>query len=39
MFISADILQNNRCRPSSCILAVLAMFLASSSPISSSKNE
>ena len=30
---------NSRCRPSSCLLAVLAMFLANSSPISSSWNE
>ena len=30
---------NNRCRPSSCLLDVLSMFLANSSPISSSRNE
>ena len=30
---------NSRCRPSSCLLAVLSMFLANSSPISSSRNE
>ena len=31
---SANILQNSRCRPSSCLLAVLAMFLAIFSPSS-----
>ena len=32
LFSSANILQNWRSRPSSCLLAVLAMFLAIISP-------
>ena len=34
LFSSANILPNSRCRPSSCLLAVLAMFLAIFSPSS-----
>ena len=36
LFSSANILQ---CRPSSCLLAVLAMFLAIISPSAYSRNE
>ena len=39
LFSSANILQNSRCCPSSCLLAVLAMFLAIISPSSYSLNE
>ena len=39
LFSSANIVQISRCRPSSCLLAVLVMFLAIFSPSSYSWNE
>ena len=39
LFSSANILPNSRCRPYSCLLAVLAMFFAFILPSSYSLNE